>query len=51
MDLSHLHNLERTLNALALVKRDYCNVLKSEVRGLAVLLVNKGVIAAAEASS
>lgn len=31
------------------MKRDYSNALKSEVRGLAVLLVSKGVITAQEA--
>lgn len=48
-DLSDLENLERTLKAIALLMRDYGNQLKAEVRGLAVLLVGKGVITAQEA--
>lgn len=51
IDLSNIDNLERTLKALALVTRDYCNQLKAEVRGLAVLLVQKNLITASEANA
>jgi hypothetical protein len=50
VDQSDIDNLEKKLKAVALVYRDYCNALKAEIRGLAVLLVNKGVITAAEAN-
>jgi hypothetical protein len=50
IDLSNLDNLERTLKAQALVFRDYSNALKSEVRGVAVLLVQKGTFTANEAN-
>lgn len=50
IDLSDIDNLERTFKAQALLMRDYCNALKAEIRGLAVLLVGKGTITAAEAN-
>lgn len=50
IDLSNVDNLERTLKALALLQRQYANQVHTEVRNLAVLLVQKGVITAAEAN-
>ena len=50
IDLSNLDNLERTLKAEAMLLREYCNALKAEVRGLAVLLVQKGLITNQEAT-
>ena len=51
IDLSDIDQLERTFRASLLVLRDYCNALKSEVRGLAVLLVQKGHITSQEAGA
>lgn len=50
-DLSDIDQLERTLRAICLLHRQDCNALKSEMRGLAVLLVGKGTISAAEAGA
>lgn len=49
IDQSDLDVLERRARAMGLTLLDYCNQLKAEARGLAVLLVNKGVITAQEA--
>jgi hypothetical protein len=48
---ANLDELEKAVRALALVQRDWSNMLKAEVRGLAVLLVNKGLITSAEANA
>jgi hypothetical protein len=41
----------KAMRAAMLVVRDYANALKDEVRGLAVLLVQKGTISAGEANA
>lgn len=51
IDLSDIDQLEDTFRASLLLVRDYCNALKSEVRSLAVLLVQKGAITAQEAAA
>ncbi len=50
VDLSDLANLERVVKAQALLLRQYANLLKQEMRGLALLLVNKGHITSQEAA-
>lgn len=51
LDAKDVEKIEKAIKALALLTRDYTNALKAEVRGLAVLLVNKGVITAGEANA
>ena len=51
IDRSNIDQLEKAARAIALLIRKYGNEVHAEVRGLALLLVNKGVITAAEANS
>lgn len=52
IDLSELNSASsKDLKTAVLLLRQYCNWLKAETRGLAVLLVQKGTITAAEANA